>query len=205
MNILNKPRSGYWSGICSGCAQTKELVLETNWCDACIEKGSVTPEPPKGAFPCWDLSALPLPSCYEDNTLRKPKVQIETLGSILSIVRRSPQYIVRYIVEQNAGLTWEQSPEIPFNMPTEERAREHMKGAMLRHPNYLHRVSCFQMTDEEFETQEHTQKLKTICDDILRQVVCHCGCYRHHGVDWMPEGSGEGLSVAVEILRKAGL
>ena len=39
-------------------------------------------------------------------------------------------------------------------------------------------------------------------DDILRQVVCHCGCYRHHGVDWMPEGSGEGLSVAISILQR---
>lgn len=44
--------------------------------------------------------------------------------------------------------------------------------------------------------------LKLVADDILRQVVCDCGNYRHHGVSWMPEGSGEGLSVAVQILRK---
>jgi hypothetical protein len=44
-------------------------------------------------------------------------------------------------------------------------------------------------------------KFEKAADDILRQVVCHCGCYRHHGVDWMPEGSGEGKSVAIEILK----
>lgn len=59
----------------------------------------------------------------------------------------------------------------------------------------------------EEEMSEDTDKptdddLKLIADDILRQVVCDCGNYRHHGVSWMPEGSGEGLSVAVQILRK---
>lgn len=45
------------------------------------------------------------------------------------------------------------------------------------------------------------QKLNRVLDDIMRQVVCDCGNYRHHGVDWMPEGSGEGKSVGREILR----
>ncbi len=35
-----KTRSGYWMGKCSGCHQTKELVLETNWCDKCLESKS---------------------------------------------------------------------------------------------------------------------------------------------------------------------
>ena len=78
-------------------------------------------------------------------------------------------------------------------------------AAALRFPDHLHRVSPFYMTDEEFVAREHDLKLKNICDDILRQVVCQCGGYRHHGVSWMLEGTGEGLSVAVEILKKAGL
>ena len=46
------------------------------------------------------------------------------------------------------------------------------------------------------------QELNRVLDDILRQVVCDCGNYRHHGVGWMPECSGEGQSVAREILRR---
>ena len=46
------------------------------------------------------------------------------------------------------------------------------------------------------------EQLNEVLDDILRQVVCDCGNYRHHGVNWMPEGSGEGLTEAREILRK---
>jgi len=46
------------------------------------------------------------------------------------------------------------------------------------------------------------QTLERIAGDILRQVVCSCGGYRHHGVDWMPEGSGEGKSVAFSFLRE---
>jgi hypothetical protein len=113
--------------------------------------------------------------------------------------------IVRYIVERLMNNTWAQVKELPYNVGSSVRAHELMAGAALRYPTNLHRVSPFWMTVEEFATQEHTQKLERICDDILRQVVCGCGCYRHHGVGWMPEGSGEGLSVAVEILRKAGL
>lgn len=111
--------------------------------------------------------------------------------------------IVRYIVERYTIDRWEQASEIPFNVGSEEQAYELMKGAQLRHPETIHRVEPRWMTDAEFATQEHTQKLERILDDILRQVVCDCGTY--HGVGWMPEGSGEGLSVAVEILRKAGL
>jgi hypothetical protein len=115
--------------------------------------------------------------------------------------------IVRYIVERfmHADNTWEQVKELPYNVGSEAKARELMAGAALRYPTNLHRVSPFWMTDEEFEAQQHDQKLRNICDEILRQVVCDCGNYRHHGVSWMPEGSGEGLSVAVEILKKAGL
>ena len=47
----------------------------------------------------------------------------------------------------------------------------------------------------------HTEEEK-LADEILRQVVCDCGNYRHHGVSWMPEGSGEGLSVAIDLLKK---
>jgi hypothetical protein len=115
--------------------------------------------------------------------------------------------IVRYIVERlmHADNTWEQAKELPYNVGSAAKANELMAGAALRFPSHLHRVSPFWMTEEEFEKQNHQQRLVSICDDILRQVVCHCGCYRHHGVGWMPEGSGEGLSAAVEILRKAGL
>lgn len=116
--------------------------------------------------------------------------------------------IVRWIVEFYAGSQfggWNQCSDVPFNVATEERAQDLMRGCKLRHPERSYRVSIFCMTDEAFAAQEHTQKLEKICDDILRQVVCHCGCYRHHGVSWMPEGSGEGLSTAVEILKKAGL
>jgi hypothetical protein len=116
--------------------------------------------------------------------------------------------IVRYIVERYSAFVkgkWEQVAELPFNVGSIEQANELMAGAALRFPKLLHRVSPFWMTDEEFAAQEHTQKLKRIADDILRQVVCDCGNYRHHGVGWMPEDSGEGLSVAVDILRKAGL
>ena len=113
--------------------------------------------------------------------------------------------IVRYIVERLVNGKWDVAKEIPFNVGSAEKANELMRGAALRQPLDLHRVSTFWMTDQGFAEQEHTQKLENIADDILRQVVCHCGCYRHHGVSWMPEGSGEGLSVAVDILRKAGL
>lgn len=113
--------------------------------------------------------------------------------------------IVRWIVERCIDNVWVQCEEIPFNCASEVNAIGHKNGAVLRFPNHLHRVTPFWMTDEEFADQEHTDKLKKIADDMLRQVVCHCGCYRHHGVGWMPEGSGEGLSVAVEILKKAGL
>lgn len=114
--------------------------------------------------------------------------------------------IVRYIVERYVdGGKWVSVPETPFNVGSLPQANELLAGAALRFPHNLHRVSPFWMTDEEFAEQERTQKLENICDDILRQVVCRCGCYRHHGVNWMPEGSGEGLSVAVNILRKAGL
>lgn len=40
-----------------------------------------------------------------------------------------------------------------------------------------------------------------LLDDILRCVVCCCGNYRHHGVDWMPEGSGEARSDAVQLVK----
>lgn len=53
-----------------------------------------------------------------------------------------------------------------------------------------------------FASQITDEQLNLVADDILRQVVCSCGNYRHHGVGWMPEGSGEGLSVAVAKLRK---
>ena len=43
--------------------------------------------------------------------------------------------------------------------------------------------------------------LEQAADDILRCVVCTCGNYRHHGVDWMPDDSGEGLPRVLEILR----
>lgn len=116
--------------------------------------------------------------------------------------------IIRYIVERYVGegnsAKWELVAETPFNASL-ARATELMDGAQRRYPNHLHRISPFWMTDAEFAEQEHTLKLKNICDDILRQVFCQCGGYRHHGVSWMPEGSGEGLSVAVDILRKAGL
>lgn len=46
------------------------------------------------------------------------------------------------------------------------------------------------------------EQLNRVLDNILRQVVCCCGNYRHHGVDWMPEGSGEGKKEARQILRK---
>ena len=115
--------------------------------------------------------------------------------------------IVRYIVERYlvADHQWAQVAELPYNVGSHEKAIELMAGAALRFPNHLHRVTPFWMTVAEFAEQEHTQKLEKIADDVLRQVYCHCGCYRHHGVGWMPEGSGEGLSVAVDILRKAGL
>jgi len=113
--------------------------------------------------------------------------------------------IVRYIVERMTNGKWAQIPEIPFNVGSLAKADELMAGAALRFPNNLHRVSPFWMTDTEFAEQEHTQKLERIADDILRQVFCQCGCYRHHGVGWLPEGSGEGLSVAVDILKKAGI
>jgi hypothetical protein len=45
-------------------------------------------------------------------------------------------------------------------------------------------------------------RLNKLLDDILRQVVCCCGGYRHHGVEWMPEGSGEGKSVAKTIVMR---
>lgn len=113
--------------------------------------------------------------------------------------------IVRYIVERLVNGKWDVAKEIPFNVGSAVKAHELMTGALHRQPNDLHRITPFWMTDQEFAEQEHTLRLKDICDDILRQVFCHCGGYRHHGVDWMPEGSGEGLSVAVDILRKAGL
>jgi hypothetical protein len=37
--------------------------------------------------------------------------------------------------------------------------------------------------------------------DVLRHVVCDCGNYRHHGVHWMPDGSGEGKKEALELMR----
>jgi hypothetical protein len=116
--------------------------------------------------------------------------------------------IVRYIVEFYAGSVfggWNQSSDVPFNVETPSQAEELMRGCKARNPNGGFRVSPIEMTEEAFAFQEHRKKLERICDDILRQVVCHCGCYRHHGVGWMPEDSGEGLSKAVEILRKAGL
>lgn len=113
--------------------------------------------------------------------------------------------IVRYIVERLINGVWATAAEIPFNVDTEGHARELMSGAALRWPSLLHRVSPFWITEAELAKQDHKKTLEKICDDILRQVVCDCGNYRHHGVSWMPEGSGEGLSVAVEILRKAGL
>ena len=45
------------------------------------------------------------------------------------------------------------------------------------------------------------EKLNEVLDEILKQVVCDCGNFRHHGVNWMPEGSGEGLKEAREILE----
>ena len=113
--------------------------------------------------------------------------------------------IVRYIVERLVNGKWDVAKEIPFNVGSVEKANDLMTGAALRQPFDLHRVTPFWMTDEEFDAQNNRQRLEHIADDILRQVFCQCGCYRHHGVDWMPEGSGEGLSVAVDILRKAGL
>lgn len=114
--------------------------------------------------------------------------------------------IVRYVVERLLGTgKWAIAAEIPFNVGSSEQAHGLMAGAALRYPDTLHRVSPFWMTDDEFAAQKQDDKLRKICDDILRQVVCDCGKYRHHGVGWMPEDSGEGLSVAIDILRKAGL
>lgn len=42
--------------------------------------------------------------------------------------------------------------------------------------------------------------LEQAADDILRCVVCDCGNYRHHGVHWMPDDSGEGLPRVLELL-----
>lgn len=56
--------------------------------------------------------------------------------------------------------------------------------------------------DEKWKKITYDKKLNRLADDILRQVVCDCGNYRHHGVSWMPEGSGEGLSVAKELIKK---
>jgi len=44
------------------------------------------------------------------------------------------------------------------------------------------------------------QLLEQAADDILRCVVCDCGNYRHHGVRWMPDESGEGLPRVLELL-----
>lgn len=49
------------------------------------------------------------------------------------------------------------------------------------------------MTDER-------KLLEQAADDILQCVVCRCGNYRHHGVGWMPDDSGEGLPRVLEIL-----
>jgi hypothetical protein len=56
------------------------------------------------------------------------------------------------------------------------------------------------------ETQETTmptpeQLENRFMSDVLRHVVCDCGNYRHHGVDWMPDGSGEGKKEALELMR----
>lgn len=44
-------------------------------------------------------------------------------------------------------------------------------------------------------------QIDALLDEILRQIVCDCGNYRHHGVHWMPEGSTEGHNVARGLLR----
>jgi len=58
------------------------------------------------------------------------------------------------------------------------------------------------LTGEKAPAGPSDAELNTVLDDILRQVVCNCGNYRHHGVSWMPEGSGEGLTQARAILRR---
>lgn len=116
--------------------------------------------------------------------------------------------VTRYIVEFYAGTAFGgfvHSSDAPGNYATEKDALEVMVALHHRHPSRGYRVQPQSLTADQFEEQEHIKKLRNICDDILRQVVCDCGKYRHHGVSWMLEGSGEGLSVAVDILRKAGL
>lgn len=113
--------------------------------------------------------------------------------------------IYRYIVERYIAGEWQQAPELPFTVESFAKATELLEGARLRYPENSHRVYQIEFTAEEFAEQEHNDKLRRVADNILRQVVCDCGNYRHHGVGWMPEGSGEGLSTAIEILKKAGL
>lgn len=110
--------------------------------------------------------------------------------------------ITRYIVELQEHFGWRQSAEAPDNYSTAAVAESVATSLKHRHPKSNYRVAPIEMEPEAFEEQEETRKLRRVADDILRQVVCDCGNYRHHGVSWMPEGSGEGLSVAVEILRK---
>lgn len=50
-------------------------------------------------------------------------------------------------------------------------------------------------------TKKQRAMLEQVADDILRCVVCDCGNYRHHGVRWMPDDSGEGLPRVLELLE----
>lgn len=65
------------------------------------------------------------------------------------------------------------------------------------------RVRCNAFAPERWIESPDEQRWNKLLDDILRQVVCDCGNYRHHGVDWMPEGSGEGKGVARRIIADA--
>lgn len=85
----------------------------------------------------------------------------------------------------------------------------HSKKCWCQRPNsnLPHFKNCPALTVSNSETYVPTipsnAALNKLADDILRQVVCCCGNYRHHGVGWMPEGSGEGKSVALKLIVDA--
>lgn len=100
---------------------------------------------------------------------------------------------------------WHRSTEVPFNFDNFNRCVDQVTAGHHRHPERGFRINEVELTEEQYQEYERTQKIEQVLGQIMKQLVCDCGGYKHHGLHWMPEGSGEGFSVAVDILKKAGL
>lgn len=110
-----------------------------------------------------------------------------------------------FIEEESVVDSWRRCEDVPFNFDNFNRCVDAVTGCHHRYPERGVRIRHIELTDEQYKEYERTMHIQRVLGDIMKQLVCDCGGCKHHGLHWMPEGSGEGFKEAVDILKKAGL